>query len=55
MPRWLPAHRGLVYLSGAFEVLLGIALLVPATQRVAAYRSVIDAFQWAKTSSFLPA
>lgn len=35
MPAWLPAHRSLVLVSGAFEILGGIGLLVPQL-RVAA-------------------
>lgn len=36
MPPYLPYHRTLVLLSGAFEVALGILLLVPKTSRLAA-------------------
>ena len=32
MPRWLPAHLELVYVSGVFEVLGGVGVLVPATR-----------------------
>ncbi len=32
MPSYLPAHLQLVYLSGVFEVLGGIGVLVPATR-----------------------
>lgn len=32
MPPWLPAHVQLVQLSGAFEILGGIGVLVPATR-----------------------
>ncbi len=32
MPPWLPAHLELVYLSGVFEVLGGVGVLVPATR-----------------------
>lgn len=35
MPAWLPAHTALVYISGAFEILGGLGLLVPATRRFA--------------------
>ena len=35
MPPWLPAHVPLVYVSGVFEILGGIGILVPAV-RVAA-------------------
>jgi uncharacterized membrane protein len=37
MPPYLPYHRELVLLSGAFEVALGVLLLVPATSRLAAW------------------
>ena len=37
MPPYLPFHLGLVYLSGFFEVLLGVLLLVPRFTRLAAW------------------
>jgi uncharacterized membrane protein len=37
MPPYLPWHRELVFLSGFFEVSLGIMLLIPATSRLAAW------------------
>lgn len=37
MPDYLPAHALLVQLSGVFEVLGGIGLLVPATRTYAGY------------------
>lgn len=37
MPRYLPAHKILVYLSGVAEILLGIGLLFPETRNVAVY------------------
>src|SRR6266404_8063226 len=37
MPRYLPLHRELVYLSGVFEILLGILVAIPATASVAAW------------------
>ena len=37
MPPYLPAHIELVYISGIFEVLGGIGLLVPKTRRWAAW------------------
>ncbi len=37
MPAWLPAHLELVYISGAFEILGGLGLLVPRTRRLAAW------------------
>jgi uncharacterized membrane protein len=37
MPPYLPAPLALVYLSGVCELVLGIAVLVPATRRLAAW------------------
>lgn len=37
MPPYLPAHLELVYLSGVFEILGGLGVLVPATRRLAGY------------------
>jgi uncharacterized membrane protein len=37
MPPYLPYHWALVLLSGVFEVVLGILLLVPGTSRIAAW------------------
>lgn len=37
MPPYLPAHRELVYLSGAVESGLGVLLLVPRYTRLAAW------------------
>ena len=37
VPRYLPAPMLLVYVSGAAEILLGVGLLLPATQRWAAW------------------
>lgn len=37
MPPWVPWHRAMVYLSGVFEILGGIGLLVPATRRLAGW------------------
>jgi len=37
MPPYLPYGRALVLLSGGFEVVLGLLLLVPATSRLAAW------------------
>ena len=37
MPPYLPLHQELVLLSGIFEVLLGVLLLVPQTSRLAAW------------------
>lgn len=37
VPPYLPAHLALVYVSGVFEVLGGLGLLVPATRRPAGW------------------
>ena len=37
MPLYLPWHLGLVYLSGVFEIVLGVGLLIPKTQARAAW------------------
>ena len=37
MPPYLPLHKELVILSGAFEILLGICLLIGSLSRVAAW------------------
>jgi uncharacterized membrane protein len=37
MPPYLPAHLELVYLSGVFEILLGVAVLVPKLRSLAGW------------------
>jgi len=37
MPPWIPWHRELVWLSGVFEVLGGVGILVAATRRLAGW------------------
>jgi len=37
VPRWLPAPAALVAVSGACEIAGGVGLLVPATQKLAAW------------------
>lgn len=37
VPRWLPAPRLLVYVSGAFQVLGGVGLLIPALRWAAGW------------------
>ena len=37
MPPILPAHLFLVYLSGVFEILFGVMLLIPRFQKLAAW------------------
>jgi uncharacterized membrane protein len=41
MPPYLPWHLGLIYLSGLAELVLGVAVLVPATRRVAAWGIIL--------------
>ncbi len=41
MPRYLPAHRKLIFLSGAFEILLGIGLLFEETKNYAIYGIIL--------------
>lgn len=41
VPRWLPAPRLLVYVSGAFELLGGIGLLVTPVRRWAAWGIIL--------------
>lgn len=43
MPPYLPWPEELVYISGVFEILLGITLLIPRTRRIAA-RGLIALF-----------
>jgi uncharacterized membrane protein len=37
MPPYLGFHRELVYVSGVFEIVLGVLLLIPQTSRLAAW------------------
>ncbi|AIE85382.1 DoxX family protein [Fimbriimonas ginsengisoli] len=37
MPAYIPAHRGLVLISGLFEVAGGAGLLIPASRRYASF------------------
>ena len=41
MPRYLPQHKRLVYLSGAAELVLGIALLFEETKALAIYGIIL--------------
>lgn len=41
MPPYLPAHLGLVYLSGLAELILGVAVLVPRLQGLAAWGVIL--------------
>ncbi|MFK8056226.1 MAG: hypothetical protein AB8F78_08930 [Saprospiraceae bacterium] len=40
LPLWLPAHKFLVALSGGIEIILGLALLYPPTQVIAAWATI---------------
>ena len=35
MPRYLPYHLELIYVSGAFEILGGVGILIPRLRRIA--------------------
>ena len=37
VPKWLPAPRAIVYVSGFFEIAGGLGLLIPFTQVAAAW------------------
>ena len=37
VPKWLPAHRDLIWISGVCEIAGGAGLLVPQTRRAAAW------------------
>lgn len=41
MPPYLPWHLFLVYLSGGFEIVLGGMLLIPKTQKLAAWGLIL--------------
>ena len=41
MPRYLPQHKLLVYLSGAAEVLLGVGLIFKETKNLAIYGIIL--------------
>ncbi|MGI8670802.1 MAG: DoxX family protein [Aridibacter sp.] len=41
MPPYLPWHLFLIYLSGIFEIILGIMLLIPKTQKLAAWGLIL--------------
>lgn len=40
MPPYVPYHRELVFLSGVFEIVLGVLLLIPKSSRFAAWGSI---------------
>ena len=37
VPRWIPFHEALVFISGVFEILFALLLLFPVTRRIAAW------------------
>ena len=37
MPRYLPNHKALVYLSGLAEIIVGIGLCIPALKAISIY------------------
>jgi uncharacterized membrane protein len=41
MPRYIPSHKLLVYLSGIAEIALGVALLFPETKDLAIYGIIL--------------
>ncbi|WP_081211395.1 DoxX family protein [Salegentibacter sediminis] len=41
MPRYLPKHKSLVYLSGFAEIILGLGLFFPATKDIAIYGLIL--------------
>ena len=41
MPPYLPWHLAAVYLSGIIEIILGIMLLIPKTQKLAAWGIIL--------------
>jgi uncharacterized membrane protein len=41
MPPYLPWHLFLIYLSGIFEIVLGIMLLIPKSQKFAAWGLIL--------------
>ena len=40
MPRWMPMHLELVYLSGLAEIACGLGLLVPYTRKASAWATI---------------
>ncbi len=41
MPRYLPAHRLLVFLSGVAEIVIGVMLLIPRFTHLAAWGAIL--------------
>lgn len=40
MPSYIPFHLQMVYISGAAEILCGLLLIFPQTQKIGAYLSI---------------
>lgn len=41
MPEYIPMHLEMIYISGVFEILLGIGLLIPKYSRLAAFGLIL--------------
>ena len=41
MPPYLPLHKGLVYISGAFEIILGLMLFLNKTRFIAGWGLIL--------------
>ncbi len=41
MPPYLPAHKILVYLSGAAEIVLGVGICLPSLQRISLFGLIL--------------
>lgn len=41
MPKWLPCHQYLIYLSGVIEIVLGVFLLFKRTRSIAAWLIIL--------------
>ncbi|MCX6118951.1 MAG: DoxX family protein [Proteobacteria bacterium] len=41
MPEYIPMHLEMIYISGVFEILLGLGLLIPKYSRLAAFGLIL--------------
>ncbi len=41
MPPWLPWHNELIFISGVFEILFALLLILPSTRRVGALCTIL--------------
>ena len=41
MPPYLPFHYEFIYISGFFEVIFGLMLIIPRTRKIAAYGLIL--------------